>query len=421
MKDGRFAGVWPSNEAFFSAMRAKGGAHWSRGGSSHRPRMREPALSRDPLARRLPQRQASGEVWLSSEGDAHRRSLAGGVASHGGVPRRKSSKATRRRRSGSRTRPSRNRGRQYVTDTAVTHTTPLRSRRPGGERHRTPTPTAEATSRAGSRSFSSSATGRSSRPFRRKGKFLLVGQSSKACNTAIPLPPRSWKCATPTCRPAGGETHAYRIIAVNTAGLESKAHQIPSTRQSPCLTPRHESRLDRSDRHRHRWWRRDGTSRGASLRRGRAKTFVFGRTLESLEEKPPPPLRSLFPWICGYVADPDSVAKALCEALTAFPPPSSTPLASQNARPLHGPRGTARIASRGRQRVMDINVIGVAEHDPRLSPNRWRKTAGHASSSFPRPRDTGSTPSPGCLTPRASGPCTGCSSRRVPNSPPMAS
>lgn len=91
-----------------------------------------------------------------------------------------------------------------------------------------------------------------------------------------------------------------------------------------------------------------------------AKTFVFGRTLASLEEAAASsPL--IIPVICD-VADPDSVAKALAEVLAHGVPKALIHTAGINTPDrFMAHEDPARIASHEAwQRVMDINVIGVA-------------------------------------------------------------
>jgi hypothetical protein len=48
VKEGRFALVWPANEAFFTALRARGGLVGLAVDPAHQPRVRQPALPRDP-------------------------------------------------------------------------------------------------------------------------------------------------------------------------------------------------------------------------------------------------------------------------------------------------------------------------------------------------------------------------------------
>ncbi len=91
-----------------------------------------------------------------------------------------------------------------------------------------------------------------------------------------------------------------------------------------------------------------------------ARTFIFGRTLESLDETAASfPL--ITPIICD-VADPDSVSRALAEVLS-----HGTPKVLIHTAGINTPdrfmahEDPARIASpEAWQRVMDTNVIGVA-------------------------------------------------------------
>lgn len=91
-----------------------------------------------------------------------------------------------------------------------------------------------------------------------------------------------------------------------------------------------------------------------------AKTFVFGRTAASLEEAAASsPL--IIPVICD-VADPDSVANALAEVLSHGVPSALIHTAGINTPDrFMAHDDPARIASHEAwQRVMEINVIGVA-------------------------------------------------------------
>lgn len=91
-----------------------------------------------------------------------------------------------------------------------------------------------------------------------------------------------------------------------------------------------------------------------------AKTFVFGRTLEALEETAASsPL--IVPVVCD-VADPDSVANALSEVLSHGVPAALIHTAGINTPDRFiAHEDPARIASHEAwRRVMEINVIGVA-------------------------------------------------------------
>ena len=72
VKEGRFAGVWPANEAFFREVRGKGGLIGVAIDPLTQPRVRQPAISRHPLARCLPDRPPAEGPRRAAPGHADR-------------------------------------------------------------------------------------------------------------------------------------------------------------------------------------------------------------------------------------------------------------------------------------------------------------------------------------------------------------
>jgi len=221
VKEGRFAGVWPSNEAFFTAMRAKGAligvavdpltAHecgnqrylavpWldaclsarlpEKPGDPLKPMPTDGAWLAELLATEaLPAEQFKGEksksVWLPNEAIA------------------KSWK-------------------QYVTDTAVTDTTPPPAPSAPVVKGTELTWTAEADLESGLAKFLIERDGKviatvpetGSNPF---GRPIFQGLQYSDTPAAPLVAMRYTDSAADA-----GKAHVYRIIAVNTAGLESK-------------------------------------------------------------------------------------------------------------------------------------------------------------------------------------------------------
>ncbi len=221
VKDGRFAGVWPSNEAFFTAMRAKGSligvavdpltAHecgnqrylaipWldaclsarlpEKSGDPLKPMPTDGAWQAELLATEaLPAEQFKGDktksVWLPNESIA------------------KSWK-------------------QYVTDTAVTDTTPPPAPSAPVVKGNELTWTAKADLESGLAKFLIERDGKVIATVPEEGKNPFgrpIFQGLQYSDTpAAPLVEMRFTDQTAEA----GKTHAYRILSVNTVGLQSK-------------------------------------------------------------------------------------------------------------------------------------------------------------------------------------------------------
>lgn len=221
VKEGRFAGVWPSNEAFFTAMRAKGAligvavdpltAHEC----GNQRYLAIPWLDAC-LGARLPETPGDPLRPMPTDGAWHAELLAtealpaaefkGDKAKSIWLPNEAVAKSWK----------------QYVTDTAVTDTTPPPSPSAPLVKGNELTWTAEADLESGLAKFLIERDGKviatvpetGSNPF---GRPIFQGLQY----SDTPAAPLVEMRFTDTAAEAG-KSHVYRIIAVNTAGLESK-------------------------------------------------------------------------------------------------------------------------------------------------------------------------------------------------------
>ena len=226
VKDGRFAGVWPANEAFFTEVRAKGGLIGVAVDPLTAPRVRQPALPRDPVARCLPVRASARKTRRSAQAHAGRRTrgsprctrraeviapvpaakFAGDADKSAWLPNEAIARAWM----------------QYVKDTAVTDATPppapTNLRVKGNEL----TWEAEADLESGLASFIIERDGQFLANVPEQGKNPFgrpIFQNLQYSDTPTqPLVPMRF---TDT-KAEAGKTHQYRVIAVNTVGLKSK-------------------------------------------------------------------------------------------------------------------------------------------------------------------------------------------------------
>ena len=221
VKDGQFAGVWPANEAFFQAVRGKGGlvgvaidpltshecgnqrylaVRWLDASLT----ARLPKRGGDPLAA-MPADQA----WLAPIGGGEAAAASkwkGDPLTAGWLPNEATAKAWA----------------QYVKDTAVTDDTPppapTNVRLSGGDLSWE----AEADPESGLAGFVIERDGQELATLPEKGKNPFgrpVFQNLQYSDTPTqPLVPMRYTDA----KPEAGKTHAYRMIAVNTTGLRSK-------------------------------------------------------------------------------------------------------------------------------------------------------------------------------------------------------
>ncbi|HVJ66865.1 MAG TPA: prolyl oligopeptidase family serine peptidase, partial [Caulifigura sp.] len=220
VKDGRFAGVWPANEAFIGELRSRGGlicaaidpltAHecgnqryfaipWLDACLS----ARLPETAGDPL-KPMP----TSDVWLATIGtaDAVAASMFTGDALKAGwLPNESLARAWR----------------QYVTDTALADTTPPPAPRSLRIRANELTWEADADLESGLAGFiiERDGTPLASLPEQPKNPFgRPVFQGLQYSDTPQqPLVPLSFTDKAPQ----SGKNHSYRVIALNTAGLKS--------------------------------------------------------------------------------------------------------------------------------------------------------------------------------------------------------
>lgn len=221
VKDGRFAGVWPSNEAFFTAMRAKGAligvavdpltAHEC----GNQRYLAIPWLDAC-LSARLPEKAGDplkpmpvGEAWLATLLSTEAKAAAnfgGDAAKAVWLPNEAIAKVWM----------------QYVTDTAVADKTPPPAPSKPAVKGNEITWTAEADLESGLAHFVIERDGKeiatvpkeAKNPF---GRPIFQGLQYSDTPTA---PLVEMRYTDPA--PEAGKTHGYRVIAVNTAGLKSE-------------------------------------------------------------------------------------------------------------------------------------------------------------------------------------------------------
>ena len=221
VKEGRFAGVWPSNEAFFAAMRLKGALI----GVAVDPRSAHECGNQRYLAipwldaclsARLPQKSGdplkpmpTEEAWLAEllANDALPAAEFKGNAERAvWLPNETIAKSWK----------------QYVTDTSIADTTPPPAPSAPVVKGKELTWTAEADLESGLAHFLIERDGKVIATVPEKGKNPFgrpIFQGLQYSDTPIaPLVPMHFSDQTAEA----GKTHSYRIISVNTVGLESK-------------------------------------------------------------------------------------------------------------------------------------------------------------------------------------------------------
>lgn len=231
VKDGRFAGVWPSNEAFFRELRGKGGlvgvaidpltAHEC-GNQRYLaiPWLNACLSARLPKAAGEPLREmSSDDIWLAEPTGtvaAEAAKFAGDPLKAAWLPGEAIARAWM----------------QYIKDTAVADTTPPpapKNLRASGNQW---TWEAEADPESGLAAFIIERDGQSLARIPEQGKNPFgrpVFQNLQYSDTPTqPLVQMRYTETTPDANPQ----HVYRVIAVNTVGLKSEPSQ-PAAASSP--------------------------------------------------------------------------------------------------------------------------------------------------------------------------------------------